>query len=252
MEIRTASITSFIKRRSIRLLSLLRGWQDWREASCATPIAWPLIPQDLLISGACFTLPDGSSNVISVFAVERGNPANVVSATTFAVLSPNLIDALFNFGTASAGKTFLVFASGPSGTSQNLTSLPQGAAGCPAGFVGNQQGIQVTFTCNTSNVLPVDTSGVATVTGCQLNRTASGVFQLSVTGSNIRPRATVTVNGVSPKKVKFKDKQPGTGTFNRLILKGRFCAGLSGAIVITNPGVNGGPSKPFFCGQKCQ
>src|SRR5262249_55994112 len=62
------------------------------------------VAQDLLISGACFILPSfgpagvGTTNVTSVFAQEVGNPSNVKQATNFVILNPNLIDALFNFG----------------------------------------------------------------------------------------------------------------------------------------------------------
>jgi hypothetical protein len=88
-----------------------------------------------LISGACFIIPQGS--ITSVFAVERTNPANVIQATNFVVLNNNLIDALFNFTSANAGKTFLIFVTGPGGTSRNLTTAVAGApAGCP---LGNEQ-----------------------------------------------------------------------------------------------------------------
>jgi hypothetical protein len=163
-------------------------------------------------------------------------------------LNANLIDAIFSFGTANAGKTFLIFATGPSGTSQNLTS-PTVGAGCPPGLVGNQQGIQVAFTCNAPIAVP---SGLAVVTGCKLNRNSSGGFELIVTGSNIKAGARVTVGGIPPRKVKFKDLQTATSSFNRLILKGKFCKGLSGPIVVTNAGPNGGPSEPYNCAEKCQ
>src|SRR5205085_8170595 len=93
----------------------------------------------------CFLLGDGKSNVTSVFAVERGNPANVIQSRAFVIVNTNVIDALFDFGAANAGKTFLIYAAGPNGTSRNLTALPEGTpTPCP---LGNEQGVQVTVTC---------------------------------------------------------------------------------------------------------
>ncbi|MFL6277303.1 MAG: hypothetical protein ACJ74G_19130, partial [Blastocatellia bacterium] len=77
------------------------------------------IQQDLLITGACFTFTTPSANgpvvntVTSVFALERGNTANRINAAPFVVINANLIDAFFNFGSANAGKTFLIFVQGP-------------------------------------------------------------------------------------------------------------------------------------------
>src|SRR6185436_1600872 len=111
--------------------------------------------QDLLISGACFTFTGSTGpviNVTSVFAQDISNPANVIQAKAFQILAPNLIDAHFAFGSANAGKTFLIFVTGPNGTSRNLTTLP---AGSPAGCaLGNEQGIQVTFKCNAPGTPP--------------------------------------------------------------------------------------------------
>jgi hypothetical protein len=212
-------------------------------------------PQNTLITGACFTIPQGS--VTSVFAVEFNratqtlNTANVVVASRIVILSPNLIDALFNFGTANAGKTFLIFAVGPGGTSRNLTQ-GQTPAGC---VFGNEQGVQVTFTCNATtnpNPTPVPPD-IAVITRCKLNRNAAGTFTLDVFANNIKPNATVTVGGVSPKKIKPKDLDTGSNTFGRLTLKGRICgsARLPGVIIITNPGSTGGPSAPFNCLESC-
>jgi hypothetical protein len=112
------------------------------------------ILQDVLISGACFVLPQGS--VSRVFAVEFDpntqalDHGNTIDALTFTVLSTNLIDALFDLG-GNPGKTFMIFVTGPGGTSRNLT-----AGETPAGCVkGNEQGIQVTFTCQSENRAPV-------------------------------------------------------------------------------------------------
>ena len=96
--------------------------------------------------------------------------------------------------------------------------------------------------CNTS----ID---IAVVNGCRINRSAAGIITLDVTGRNFKANATVTINGESPKKVKAKDPQTGTNTFNRLTLKGRVCRNLPGIIVVTNPG--GRPSQPFQCNERC-
>ena len=94
-------------------------------------------------------------------------------------------------------------------------------------------------------------SGQALVNRCDLRRTASGSFRLSVYGSNIKAGAAVTVGGVTPKKVKFKDEvSPGQGVFTRVNLKGGICDGLPGPIRITNPGAP--PSEPFQCASSCQ
>jgi hypothetical protein len=213
------------------------------------------VPQNTLVTGACFTVAQGS--VTSVFAVEFNratqtlNTANVVVASRIQILSPTLIDALFNFGTVNAGKTFLIFAVGPGGTSRNLTQ-GQTPAGC---VFGNEQGIQVTFTCNsTTTPGPTPTPpDIATITSCRLNRAASGAFSLDVFGTNIKRGATATVGGVAPKKIKEKDLDTASNTVGRLTLKGKVCnqIRLPGIIVVTNTTANGGPSAPFNCLQAC-
>ena len=229
------------------------------DGNCGVPI------QNLIVTGACFCLPNGTGGVTSAFAVEVGNPSNVIGALAVKNLSCFLVDAEFRFTSANAGKSFLIFLVGPGGTSRNLTTLPAGApAGCP---LGNEQGIQVTFTCNTTTPCTPGTPGclpcvpgdprlecstpldIAVVNGCRLNRSASGVFTLDVTGRNFKDNATVTVSGASPKKVKFKDSDIGTNTFNRLTLKGRLCRNLPGVIIVTNPG--GRASLPFQCNERC-
>ena len=202
------------------------------------------VPQDLIIPGSCFIQPNGQPNVTSVFAVERDNPSNVIFSSRFVILSNNFIDALFDFGPANAGKTFLIFASGPNGTSRNLTALPEGAPeGCP---LGNEQGIQVTVSCRASSVSEGDAPPppVAVVTSCRVNRSPSGVITLDIFGINFRPGARVSINGESPKKIKFKDGDS-SGAFMRITAKGRVCKNLPGFIVVTNPGVSTGP--PFNC-----
>ncbi|HSE36105.1 MAG TPA: hypothetical protein VLG74_02310, partial [Blastocatellia bacterium] len=212
------------------------------------------VPQDLLISGACFIIPQGS--ITSVFAVERTNPANRINATNFVVLNNNLIDALFNFTSANAGKTFLIFVTGPGGTSRNLTTQVAGApAGCP---VGNEQGVQVTFTCSSSTTPPPDSAppDVALVNGCKLDRNQAGNFILDIFGKNLKPTADVRVGSITPRKIKARERDPSIpGAFLRLTLKGGICGGLPGTIVVTNlPVVPGGPtvpSQPFACTERC-
>jgi hypothetical protein len=214
------------------------------------------VGQNTIITGACFIV-NGVPNVTRVFAVERNNANNVKDATRFAILGTTLIDAFFEFGTVNAGKTFLIFVSGPNGTSRNLTALPAGApAGCP---LGNEQGIQVTFTCSSQNVpcQPGDTrpecqtpqTPPARVDACDLNRRASGVFELTVLGSNIKNTATITISGKAPKKVKFQQQQS-NGTFNRLKVRGGICSALPGPIVINNNDGSGN-STAFQCNEAC-
>jgi hypothetical protein len=85
-------------------------------------------PQDLLLSGSNFLQPGGASAVTSVFAAEVGNPANVIQAVRFTVLSSNLIDAFINFGSANACKSFRIGLNGPCGASTQdvvfITSCP--------------------------------------------------------------------------------------------------------------------------------
>jgi hypothetical protein len=223
------------------------------DGSCA-------VLQNLIVTGACFLVPAGVGNptlvpnVTSVFAVQSGNPSNVIQAVAFKILGPNLLDAEFVFGTANAGRTFLIFVSGPNGTSQNLTTLPAGAAGCPSGFLGNQQGIVVTFTCSTSTVpgggAPPD---IAVVSSCSLFRAEdTGSYTLEVTGANFKTGLTMAIGGVSPKKIKLKDQVVGSaGTFSRITAKKKVCQALAtGApIIITNP--NAGPSVGYNCSARC-
>jgi len=226
------------------------------NGDCSLPI------QDLLISGACFTFqqfgPFGTGganivitqNVTSVFAVDIANPATVIQARTFFVLNPNLIDAIFAFGSANAGKTFLIFATGPGGTSRNLTTLP---AGSPAGCaIGNEQGFQVTFKCNAPGTTPGGPGtplDIATVTGCKLDRDSGGAFFLDVTGTKIKAGALITVGGIEPKKIKVIDVEPGTTNPTVLRLKKKICNGLPGSVIITNPGA--AASQPFLCTERC-
>ena len=211
------------------------------------------VPQDLLISGACFII-NGVPSVTSVFAIDRANSATRINAVNFTVLSPFLVDALFNFTSANAGKTFLIFVQGPGGISRNLTALPAGSP-TPC-FTGNEQGVQVTFTCSTSTTPgPTPGSDIAVLSRCNLSRDeVSGAFRLDVFGTNIKLNAGVTINGQVPKKVQFKDLATGSpDTFNRIRIKKSLCGKLNGAaiIIVTNPGAAGGPSAPLLCTEKC-
>jgi hypothetical protein len=189
-------------------------------------------------------------NVTTVFALDRANLATRVNAQDFFIVNANLMDAHFNFTSANAGKTFLIFVSGPNGTSRNLTTAVTGApAGCP---LGNEFGVQVTFTCN-ANSTPTPDTNVATVTSCQLNRDETGVYSLDVVGTNMRRGAEVTVGGVKPKKIQYKDTTTGSAdTFTRIRLKKKVCNGLDagGDILVTNPGA--AASAAYHCAARCQ
>src|SRR5437868_1422801 len=197
-------------------------------------------PQDIIITGACFILPNGAANVTSVFAVDAANPNNVIQAQRFVILSPNLIDALFSFGTANAGKTFLIFVSGPNGTSRNFNTAPAGCA------IGNEQGIRVTFTCRTATATNND---IAVIRGCSVDRDAAGNFALIITGENFKAGGRLTVGGREPRKVKFKGEvSAGTSIFNKLVVKGA-CNSLPGDLIYTNPGQ--ADSVAYRCNDSC-
>jgi hypothetical protein len=207
---------------------------------------------DLLISGGCFILPGfgangvGSTNVTSVFAIEVGNPANVVQALRFVVLSPFLINADFAFTSANAGKTFLIFVSGPNGTSQNLTSLPAGTQGCPAGFLGNQLGIQVTFKCN-SGTVPGGSGNPNAVTVQSATWDAQG--RLQIVGTGIQQGAVFKIGNTTAKKVKYKGLQTGSNTFNKAVAKGLCPVGAVGAELQI---IQSGVTSTYRLTQGCQ
>src|SRR5689334_10596993 len=164
------------------------------------------VPQNLIIPGSCFLLADGKPNVTSVFAVDRNNPATVIQSKAFVIVNTNLIDALFDFGAANAGKTFLIYATGPNGTSRNLTALPQGTpTPCP---LGNEQGVQVTVACKAAagSGGSGDTPPVVPLTDrCELQRDAVGTYSLVISGGKYPANLTMTIGGVTPKKVKLQD-----------------------------------------------
>ncbi|HKA22465.1 MAG TPA: hypothetical protein VKN18_29595, partial [Blastocatellia bacterium] len=151
-----------------------------------------------------------------------------------------------------AGKTFVIFVTGPGGTSRGLVTPVTGQpAGCA---LGNEQGCLqcITFTCNAAGTPGTGgTPEIATVTSCKLDRQDTGQFFLDVTGTGIKEGATATVGGVTPKKIKVVEVQPGTTNPTKLRLVKKVCNGLPGAVIITNPGPNGGPSQPFNCTERC-
>lgn len=153
--------------------------------------------QNLVISGASFILPGNISNVTSVFAVEKFNPANVVQANSFTVLSANQITAAFDFTGVNSNKQFLIFVSGPNGTSRNMITAPAPLPiGCP---LGNEQGLLVQFACEGSDLPVCFTLGgtwVGCTQSCQTRRgvqtcTVRGNFNLSNLGTNRVPNTSI-------------------------------------------------------------
>jgi hypothetical protein len=249
---RTASCTLQLGTRAPVVFSVTPS-----DGSCALPI------QNLLISGACFCFVQeaGATDIIggvtSVIFQDRANPANTITvglnpsaSGQVKPLTCQLLDVEVNFTSANAGKTFLVFVVGTGGTSRNLTAAVAGApAGCP---LGNEQGIQVTFTCSSSTIpTPVPTPDIAVVTACLLDRQPTGQFFLDVTVTNAKDGATATISGQAPKKIKVIEVAPGTTNPTKLRLVKKICQALPGNIVVTNPGPNGAASQPFNCTAVC-
>lgn len=208
------------------------------------------VPQDLIIPGSCFLLADGKPNVTSVFAIDRSNPATVIQSKAFVIINTNLIDALFDFGAANAGKTFLIYATGPNGTSRNLTALPQGTpTPCP---LGNEQGVQVAVACKpaaggggSGDTPPIE----PLADRCELQRDAAGNFSLVISGGKYPANLTMTIGGVTPKKVKLQDKNSDTGMYQRIVAKKKVCNGLPGNIVLKDS--TGATVTTFVCNQSC-
>ena len=218
---------------------------------------------DLLISGACFCFNNGTTQfgITSVIFQDASNPANTITVGVNPTANgqikdlgcnPNLIDVLVNITSANAGKMFLVFVVNANGPSRNLTGPVTGQPGAPCPTTGNEQGFQVKFMCNApGNPGGGNTPVIATVTSCHLDRQPSGQFFLDVTGTNIKPGATATVNGVTPKKIKVVAVEAGTSNPTTLRLVKKLCGNLPGPVVITNTVPNGGASAPFNCTERC-
>lgn len=73
------------------------------------------------------------------------------------------------------------------------------------------------------------------ITTCELERSPSGSVSLIIRG-RIKRDAKIVVGGVIPKSVKFKQPDQTGAFFAKVIVKGRVCSGLPGAIMIGNPG----------------
>ncbi len=157
---------------------------------------------------------------------------------------------LFNSGTEPALNEGQVI---PAKPSFDLRGEGNAAALCtPDGQTDlNRATISISVICSQVVVDPPPPGPV--INSCKLKKTAMGGFKLIVTGTDFTEGITVTVGGVTPKKVKLKDPVAGApNNFTKLILKGRICQGLPGAVVVVNPGPNGGASQPFACIESCQ
>jgi len=159
------------------------------------------IIQDVVIAGSCFqfntltTVPPSPALVPvvvtadQVFAVEEGNPGNIINATNINVLSNNELEARFNLGgLQNIGKMFRIFVTSPLGhTSRNLSVLPPGAP--VSAPLGNEQGNVVKFTC-------FDT--VAPTITCPANiTTAAAAGQTSKVMTYSAPVASDNLPGVT-------------------------------------------------------
>ncbi len=220
------------------------------------------VEQNLLLTGSCFLLPDGRPNVTSVFAVENGNPNNVIQAKSFVILNNNIIDTNFDFRGQNPPKRFLIFVSGVTGTNRNLSERPAAAqTDCP---LGNEQGVQVTFShfveffCTPDSPIngmcpcrPSDPRKGCQpiISSCALKRNASGVFVLTLRVTGVERGSTLTINGQPPKKLAFKNPESTSGLFHKVIVKGDLCAQLPGTIIVKTPG--GEAYAAFDCRATC-
>src|SRR5262249_12088009 len=147
--------------------------------------------------------------------------------------------------------TFVVFVSGPNGTSQNLTTLPAGSS-CPAGFVGNQQGILVTIKCNAPPT-PAPQPNSPTITNATLTTSASGLPELDVIGTGFSSNAVVSVNGVNAKITVMSGLDTGSNAYTKASVTKKACKLLkSGHNVITVTNSDGKASNGYTFNQKCQ
>jgi hypothetical protein len=117
--------------------------------------------------------------------------------------------------------------------------------------VGNCSAETANYVISTGLII-ADPDSFPLVNGCQLTRNPSGAYVLRVFGANIKAGATVTVGGVRPKKIQFIELDPGApGTYRVIRLQKKFCGGLPGNILVTNPGPCGVRSAAFFCNEIC-
>ena len=76
------------------------------------------------------------------------------------------------------------------------------------------------------------------------------MFSLTIEGLNFREGQSLTIGGVTPKKVKFRNPQSGNPPFvTTIVAKGKVCKGLPGNIVIFDP-VSGSVTQ-FNCHEAC-
>ena len=73
---------------------------------------------------------------------------------------------------------------------------------------------------------------------------------MTMVGFGLREGDAVTIGGVTPKKLRFKDPDPTSNSFRRMIAKGRVCDGLPGPIVYRS--VSGQATVTFQCAESCQ
>lgn len=91
---------------------------------------------------------------------------------------------------------------------------------------------------------------VPVLESCELKRSPAGVYTLHIIGHLISEEASFTINGNSPKKVKFKgtvDNVPGR---LKIVMKGAICGSLPGFIIATNP--DGRATAALACNQRCR
>jgi hypothetical protein len=145
----------------------------------------------------------------------------------------------------------LIYATGPNGTSRNLTALPPGTpTPCP---LGNEQGIQVTVTCKSASGGGTGGSGDSPITPqadrCALQRDEVGNYSLLISGGKYPADFSLTIGGVTPKKIKPQERDAATGMYQSILVKKKVCNGLPGNVVIKDAA--GATVSSFFCNQTC-
>ena len=101
------------------------------------------------------------------------------------------------------------------------------------------------------NLLIADPPPGLLINGCEVTRNPNGQFVLTLRGAGMKEGATITVSGLTPRKVKFIELQPGSSdSYSVVRLVKKFCNGLPGTIVMKNPG-DCGAATAFFCNQAC-